>query len=99
MRNNKGKSIISVILTILILVLIGFLIYAILYVDIFNFMKKESSIEIDANVFVKTNSVSSPEIAQNIYANQEYTDLSNLYNEGQGYDSSDYKYYYDQLDE
>lgn len=99
MKNNKGKSIISVILTILILVLIGFLIYEIVYVDIFDFMKKESTIEIDANVLVRTNSVSSPEIVQNVYENQEYTDLSNLYNEGQGHDNIGYKYYYDQLDE
>ena len=86
MKNNKGKSIISVILTILILVLIGFLIYEIVYVDIFGIINKESSIEIDANVLVKTNSVSGSEISQtnqNVYVNQEYTDLSNLYNDEQ----------------
>ena len=101
MRNNKGKSIILVILTILILVLIGFLIYEIVYVDIFGIINKESSIEIDANVLVKTNSVSGSEISQtnqNVYANQEYTDLSNLYNDEQSYNSG-HKYYYNQLDE
>ena len=76
MRNNKGKSAISVILSLLILVLIGFLIYEVVYVDIFDIIGKESVIEIDSNILTRTNGISSPEIVQNTYTNQEYTDLS-----------------------
>ena len=65
MRNNKGKSAISVILSLLILVLIGFLIYEVVYVDIFDIIGKESVIEIDSNILTRTNGLSSPEIVQN----------------------------------
>lgn len=96
MRNNKGKSAISVILSLLILVLIGFLIYEVVYVDIFDIIGKESVIEIDSNILTRTNGISSPEIVQNTYTNQEYTDLSILYNENPS--TSTNKYYYSQLD-
>lgn len=99
MKNNNGKSIISFILTILILILIGFLVYEIVYVDIFNIMEKKSSIQIDANVLTTTNNLSSPDIMDSVYQNQEYSDISNLYNENQTQDYSSYKYYYNQLDE
>ena len=91
MRNNKGKSAISVILSLLILVLIGFLIYEVVYVDIFDIIGKESVIEIDSNILTRTNGISSPEIVQNTYTNQEYTDLSTLYNESSS--TSTNKYY------
>ena len=96
MRNNKGKSAISVILSLLILVLIGFLIYEVVYVDIFDIIGKESVIEIDSNILTRTNGISSPEIVQNTYTNQEYTDLTTLYNESSS--TSTNKYYYSQLD-
>lgn len=40
MKNNKGISIISFILTILIFILIGFLCYEVFYVDIFDIMEE-----------------------------------------------------------
>ena len=44
MKNNKGISIISLILTILIFILIGFICYEVLYVDIFDIRNEEISI-------------------------------------------------------
>ncbi len=44
MKNNRGKSLISIIVTILILTLIIFLLYEVLYVDIFNIMSADTSV-------------------------------------------------------
>lgn len=44
MKNNKGISIISLILTILIFILIGFICYEVFYVDIFDIKNGEISI-------------------------------------------------------
>ena len=43
MKNNKGISIISLILTILIFILIGFICYEVFYVDIFEINNVEVS--------------------------------------------------------
>ena len=50
MKNNKGFSIISFILTILILILLVFIFYEVYYVDIFEIMNKESSINNNRNI-------------------------------------------------
>ena len=43
MKKNQGKSLISIILMLLILILAGFLLYEIFYVDIFHIMNQEAS--------------------------------------------------------
>ena len=47
MRNNKGRSIASVIIIILILILIAFLFYEIVYIDIFDIMGKDNTMLAD----------------------------------------------------
>lgn len=108
MRNNKGRSIASVILTILILILIVFLVYEIVYVDIFDIMGKDNTMLADRNIggtsSTHTNSVAnnynSPEVVdENVFQNIEYTDISGLYNDNNTQNNRSTKYYYNQLDE
>ena len=107
MRNNKGRSIASVIITILILILIVFLVYEIVYVDIFDIMGKDNTILADVNIVGTSstpannvgNNYNSPEIVDNnITQNIEYTDISGLYNDNNTQSNSSTKYYYNQLD-
>lgn len=45
MKNNKGRTVASVIITILILILIAFLAYEIIYLDILGIMGSENTKE------------------------------------------------------
>lgn len=54
MKNNKGISIISLILTILIFILIGFICYEVFYVDIFDIKNGEISISNGTEMANKT---------------------------------------------
>ena len=49
MKNNKGRSLGSVIIFILILILIAFLIYEVVYVDIFDIMPNNQIITANSN--------------------------------------------------
>ena len=102
MKNNKGRSIASVILTILILILIAFLSYEVLYVDIFDIMSSENKLgERTETVGTSSsltnnleNSLNSPEVIDQNTENSNVVDL----NENQAYNSS-YHYYYNQLNQ
>lgn len=95
MKNNKGFSIISFILTILILILLVFIFYEVYYVDIFEIMNKESSVNDNRiykqNVigYINTNSLQNIETIEPIIDNNFQTAESLI----------SYKYYYNQLDE
>lgn len=58
MKNNRGVTAISAVLTTLILILIAFLIYEIFYVDIFDLKKEKESVismsNINKNISVNT---------------------------------------------
>lgn len=58
MKNNRGVTAISAVLTTLILILIVFLIYEIFYVDIFDLKKEKESVismsDINKNISVNT---------------------------------------------
>lgn len=60
---NKGRSIISLIIIILILIALGFMLYEIFYIDIFGIM--------DNNTQVQTISEISNRIVVQNYANEE----------------------------
>ena len=102
MKNNKGRSIASVILTILILMLIVFLGYEVLYVDIFDIMSPENKLgERTETVGTSSsltnnleNSFNSPEVIEQNVENSNVLDL----NENQAYNAS-YHYYYNQLNQ
>ena len=89
MKNNKGRSIASVILTILILMLIVFLGYEVLYVDIFDIMSPENKLgERTETVGTSSsltnnleNSFNSPEVIEQNVENSNVLDL----NENQAY--------------
>ena len=107
MKNNKGRSIASVILTILIIILIAFLIYEIVYVDIFDIMSKDNKKVANRNVLgtsstptnnTENNFYNQEVIVGNITQNIEYTDISGLYNDNNTQSNSSTKYYYNQLD-
>ena len=109
MKNNKGRSVASVILTILILILIAFLAYEIIYVDIFDIMDPDDS-EVgslnrpnnpNGSTNILENNYSGTEVIEsNIMQNFEYTDLNSLYNdEVYVQNNSETKYYYNQLDQ
>lgn len=108
MRNNKGRSIASVIIIILILILIAFLFYEIVYIDIFDIMGKDNTMLADGNIVGTSstpvnnieNNYNSPEIVDNnVTQNIEYTDISGLYNDNNYQNNSSSRYYYNQLDE
>ena len=108
MRNNKGRSIASVILTILIIILIVFLVYEIVYVDIFDIMKKDNTKVANQNVTGTSstpanslgNNYNSSEVVEgNVFLNIEYTDISELYQDNNIQNNNSSRYYYDQLDD
>lgn len=110
MKNNRGRSIISIILTILILILIVFLGYEILYVDIFDLMKENNetiftSIDTQNKVVNTDNSNSVNQNNLNIEKIEPIIDNSeinsnNSVNENlNNYTSTTYKYFYNQLDQ
>ena len=108
MRNNKGRSIASVILTILIIILIVFLVYEIVYVDIFDIMKKDNTEVANQNITGTTstpanslgNNYNSSEVVEgNVFLNIEYTDISELYQDNNIQNNNSSRYYYDQLDD
>ena len=108
MRNNKGRSIASVILTILIIILIVFLVYEIVYVDIFDIMKKDNTKVANQNVTgssstpansLENNYNSSEVVEGNVFLNIEYTDISELYQDNNIQNNNSSRYYYDQLDD
>ena len=108
MRNNKGRSIASVILTILIIILIVFLVYEIVYVDIFDIMKKDNTKVANQNVTgtsstpensLENNYNSSEVVEENVFLNIEYTDISELYQDNNIQNNNSSRYYYDQLDD
>ena len=108
MRNNKGRSVASVILTILIIILIVFLVYEIVYVDIFDIMKKDNTKVANQNVTGTSstpanslgNNYNSSEVVEgNVFLNIEYTDISELYQDNNIQNNNSSIYYYDQLDD
>lgn len=108
MRNNKGRSVASVILTILIIILIAFLVYEIVYVDIFDIMEKDNTEVANQNITGTTstpanslgNNYNSSEVVEgNVFLNIEYTDISELYQDNNIQNNNSSRYYYDQLDD
>ena len=104
MRNNKGRSVASVILTILIIILIVFLVYEIVYVDIFDIMKKDNTKVANQNVTGTSstpanslgNNYNSSEVVEgNVFLNIEYTDISELYQDNNIQNNNSSRYYYD----
>lgn len=111
-KNDKGISLASFILIVLILILICFLVYEIVYVDIFNIMTKGSELNVDTSVLTneitQTNTitnVSNGNVSQNTEMNHTEINSQNVETyvpEDENYNSnttliSD-KYYYNQLD-
>lgn len=97
MKKNQGKSLISIILMLLILILAGFLLYEIFYVDIFHIMNQEASTlnrnevenRVETTVQEDFNTASGNiEIVEPII-NNNYGSNENLVSD---------KYYYHQLD-
>lgn len=108
MRNNKGRSVASVILTILIIILIAFLVYEIVYVDIFDIMERDNTEVANQNITGTTstpanslgNNYNSSEVVEgNVFLNIEYTDISELYQDNNIQNNNSSRYYYDQLDD
>lgn len=84
MKNNKGISIISLILTILIFILIGFICYEVFYVDIFDIKNGEISIsngtEMANKTVQKDNEIESNNM-ENISTVEPIIDDNNLRNQ------------------
>ena len=111
-KNDKGISLASFILIVLILILICFLVYEIVYVDIFNIMTEESELNVDTSVLTneitQTNTitnVSNGNVSQNTEMNhteinsqnvETYVPVNEKYNSNTTLISD--KYYYNQLD-
>ena len=111
-KNDKGISLASFILIVLILILICFLVYEIVYVDIFNIMTKGSELNVDTSVLTneitQTNTitnVSNGNVSQNTEMNhteinsqnvETYVPVNEKYNSNTTLISD--KYYYNQLD-
>ena len=98
MKNNSGISLVSIVLTILIFILIGFLSYEILYVDIFNIMNSSQTSVINVNNVESKVQTSSKvnNSSQNIETVEPIIN-SNNYSSNESLASD--KYYYNQLDE
>ena len=111
-KNDKGISLASFILIVLILILICFLVYEIVYVDIFNIMTKGSELNVDTSVLTNEitqantiTNVSNGNVSQNTEMNHTEINSQNVETyvpEDENYNSnttliSD-KYYYNQLD-
>lgn len=97
MKSNKGISLISFIITILIFILIGFLGYEIFYIDILDIMNENS--------MAQENEMTNNRVTITGVQNQEYSNTSsvspiideyNFENKENVYSNS---YYYNQLDE
>lgn len=109
LRDNKGITVAALILIILFLILIAFLVYEIVYVDVLGIMGTRNTVQADTVVggsetrptnTENTQSTENTELAGNsLYQNMEYTDISGLYNDGNTQTSSVDRYYYNQLDE
>lgn len=65
-KNDRGLSLASLILIVLILILIGFLVYEIVYVDIFNIMPKKGDLNVNTNVLAQTNTITNLPKDENI---------------------------------
>ncbi len=65
-KNDRGLSLASLILIVLILILIGFLVYEIVYVDIFNIMPKKGDLNVNTNVLDQTNTITNLPKDENI---------------------------------
>ena len=76
MKNNKGRILGSVIIIILIFILIAFLLYEVVYIDIFDIMPKEQAIITNSNnindTIVKNN------INNNIVSNSLSNNIQNV---------------------
>lgn len=77
MKNNKGISIISFILTILILILIAFLGYEVFYVDIFD-INGETFVSEEQNRTNKINTIYTNKDNENISTVEPIIDNNNL---------------------
>lgn len=77
MKNNKGISIISFILTILILILIAFLGYEVFYVDIFD-INEETFVSEEQNRTNKINTSYTNKDNENIAIVEPIIDNNNL---------------------
>lgn len=81
MKNNRGNSIISIILSILILILICLIGYEIIYVDIFEIMGEESSTQnMESNNYIEKNynKIQNSQIVGNTTITEPIIDNSNL---------------------
>ena len=81
MKNNRGNSIISIILSILILILICLIGYEIIYVDIFEIMGEESSTKnMESNNYIEKNynKIQNSQIVGNTTITEPIIDNSNL---------------------
>ena len=81
MKNNRGNSIISIILSILILILICLIGYEIIYVDIFEIMGEESStqnMESNNHIEKNYNKIQNSQIVGNTTITEPIIDNSNL---------------------
>ena len=99
MKNNKGISIISFIIIILILILSAFLFYGIFYADIFNMMSEEAG-TLNLNETEDRIVISSSGGSNDVSGNIEIVEpiLNNpIYGSSESLASN--KYYYNQLDE
>ena len=108
-KNNKGLSLASLILIVLILILIGFLVYEIVYVDIFNIITKKGDLNVNTNILAQTNTITNLPKDENIRPDTEinHSQVNNQNIEihvpiNDNYESnttlfSD-RYYYNQLD-
>ena len=81
MKNNRGNSIISIILSILILILICLIGYEIIYVDIFEIMGEESSTQnMESNNYIEKNynKIQNSQLVGNTTITEPIIDNSNL---------------------
>lgn len=81
MKNNRGNSIISIILSILILILICLIGYEIIYVDIFEIMGEESSTQnMESNNYIEKNynKIQDSQLVGNTTITEPIIDNSNL---------------------
>ena len=81
MKNNRGNSIISIILSILILILICLIGYEIIYVDIFEIMGEEGSTQnMESNNYIEKNynKIQNSQIVGNTTITEPIIDNSNL---------------------
>ena len=97
MRKNKGKSVISIILMLFILLLVGFLLYEVFYADIFHIVNKEAA-TLNKNHQENRVETVQGESLNTVSENVETVEpiLNNNYGSNENLISD--KYYYHQLD-